>query len=75
MALAGFTAFYGLERLADRTTESTAAASGPPAGVCRLHLGSFVIDNGLITYTMPWRLRTGIAVGVLFAVAMGCTSC
>jgi hypothetical protein len=104
VALVGFTAFYGLERLADRhapvPTErrlvTVGAPSGPDAapaggpdhrirhrppadadgedagaGVYRLHLGSFLVYNALITYTMPLRLRTGVAFAVLFTVAMG----
>ena len=91
VALAGFTAFYGLERLADRkshpATGRVPAAVGAPAGgtadrseqatrdagpgIYHLHLGSFMIYNGLITYTMALRLRTGIAFAVLFTVAMG----
>ena len=83
VALAGFTVFYGLERLADR---STARARVParvggggggddtpqaPAGVYRLHLGSFLVYNALITYTMVLRLRTGLGFALLFTVAMG----
>lgn len=77
VALAGFTAFYGLERLADRTGASTpvrAAENRPaeaPAGVYRLHLASFMVYNALITYTMVLRLRTGVAFALLFTVAMG----
>jgi hypothetical protein len=94
VALAGFAAFYGLQRLADRRAPAAAPAaarvpvavgggsraragtgdpgSAPePAGVYWLHLGSFVVYNGLITYTMALRLRTGVAFAVLFAVAMG----
>lgn len=69
VALAGFAAFYGLERLARR---GAAAATGgrEPVGIYRLHLGSFMVYNGLITYTMALRLRTGMAFAVLFAVAM-----
>ncbi len=70
VALAGFAAFYGLERLADRQQE-TADRPRVPGGVYWLHLGSFVIYNALITYTMALRLRTGIAFAVLFTVAMG----
>jgi hypothetical protein len=76
VALIGFTAFYGLERLAGRDVgphdggvETRRAAPG--AGVYGLHLGSFVVYNGLITYTMPLRLRTGFLFAVLFTVAMG----
>ncbi|RBY91949.1 hypothetical protein DQ237_19250 [Blastococcus sp. TF02-8] len=87
VALAGFAAFYGLQRLADRTVPARARAGATvgsqhpagaareaplePAGVYWLHLGSFMIYNGLITYTMALRLRTGIAFAVLFTVAMG----
>lgn len=72
VALAGFTLFYGLERRAqdagpDTTAES--AAGGPT--LFRLHLASFVVYNALITYTMPLRLRTGVAFTLLFTVAMG----
>jgi hypothetical protein len=70
VALAGFTAFYGLERLADRQ-RSPAGNSTAPVGVYRLHLGSFVVYNALITYTMALRLRTGVAFALLFTVAMG----
>ncbi|MEV4641333.1 hypothetical protein AB0J80_28720 [Actinoplanes sp. NPDC049548] len=67
VALAGFTAFFALERLADRSSRSRPASPG----VYRLHLGSFMVYNGLITYTMPLRLRTGVLFTVLFTVAMG----
>lgn len=78
VALAGFSAFYGLERLAERhgdqAVEPERVASGAPrrnAGVYWVHLGSFMVYNALITYTMALRLRTGIAFAVLFTVAMG----
>ena len=59
------------------------SAPGRPAGpeasagrvsnsrVYVLHLGSFMVYNALITYTMPLRLRTGLLFALLFAVAMG----
>ena len=68
VALTGFTAFYGLERLAWR--RGAAWGGPPPAGVFRLHLGSFLVYNGVISYTMPLRLRTNVVFGLLFAVAM-----
>ena len=68
VALVGFTAFYGLERLAAGATSDEDGEAG--AGVFRLHLGSFVIYNGLITYTMALRLRTGVVFALLFAAAM-----
>jgi hypothetical protein len=42
-----------------------------PVGVYWLHLGSFMVYNALITYTMALRLRTGVAFALLFTVAMG----
>lgn len=69
VALLGFTTFYGLERAARRSSEGGRRGAGP--NLFRLHLGSFVLYNALITYTMPLRLRTGIAFAVLFTVAMG----
>jgi hypothetical protein len=69
VALAGFAAFYGLERLARRRA-ATGIGGREPAGVYWLHLGSFMVYNGLITYTMALRLRTGVAFAVLFAIAM-----
>ncbi len=80
VALTGFTVFYGLERLAtaggSRDRASTSAPAGPaqprePAGVYWVHLGSFLVYNGLITYTMALRVRTGLLFAVLFTVAMG----
>lgn len=72
VALAGFTAFYGLERLADRrTTRADGHESEPSPGIYRLHLASFMVYNGLITYTMALRLRTGVLFAALFTVAMG----
>jgi hypothetical protein len=52
-------------------TASGGEARREPASVYWLHLGSFVVYNVLITYTMPLRLRTGILFAVLFTVAMG----
>jgi len=70
VALAGFAAFYGLERLA-RSRAATGSQGHEPAGVYWLHLGSFMVYNALITYTMALRLRTGLAFAVLFTIAMG----
>lgn len=76
VALTGFVVLYGLERLAAHTGSGRAAgdrrpADDPPVGIYRLHLGSFALYNGLITYTMPLRFRTGTAFALLFALAMG----
>ena len=66
VALTGFTAFYGLERLAQQHRQRE-----PSAGVYQLHLGAFSLYNALITYTMALRLRTGLVFALLFTVAMG----
>ncbi|MGY1669131.1 hypothetical protein [Geodermatophilus sp. SYSU D00710] len=78
VALGGFAAFYGLQRLADRrapapsrTGDAQPVPAEEPAGVYWLHVGAFSVYNVLITYTMALRLRTGVAFAVLFTVAMG----
>jgi hypothetical protein len=113
VALVGFVAFYGLERLAAQHHGYTVPVrkpgdgNRPPAvsppnatkthsepspresdvaavqgtwdrrhrlartGMYRVHLGSFMLYNALITYTMPVRLRTGISFAILFTIAMG----
>jgi len=68
VALAGFTTFYGLERLADRHDDKV---DGRSAYVYWLHLGSFIIYNALITYTLILRVQTGLLFAILFTVAMG----
>ncbi|MFC7401340.1 hypothetical protein [Citricoccus sp. GCM10030269] len=81
VALAGFTVFYGLERLAKYhgnrdagsggTTGSLAGGAVESAGVYWLHLIAFMAYNAMITYTMVLRVRTGLLFAVLFTVAMG----
>lgn len=63
VALAGFTFFYGLRRLArrGRSGGTTAGVSEPAVSVYALHVGSFAVYNALITYTMPLRLQTGVS--------------
>ena len=78
VALAGFAAFYGLQRLADRRspapTRMPAGGQAPPdepVAVYWLHVSAFMVYNGLITYTMALRLQTGLVFALLFTVAMG----
>lgn len=68
VALTGFTAFYGLDRLA---TNRRSRKSADSAGVYWLHIGAFSIYNALITYTMTLRLETGVMFAILFSIAMG----
>jgi uncharacterized membrane protein YidH (DUF202 family) len=67
VGLMGLLVFYGLERIA---VSSTNEQRDPSGGVFALHLGSFCVYNAIITYTMPLRLRTGVAFALLFAAAM-----
>lgn len=67
VALVGFTAFYGLERLAERHAGSDVAT----AQVFRLHLGLFVVYSAVIGYTLPLNWRSSAAFAVLFTVAIG----
>lgn len=66
VALVGFVAFYGLERLADRRR-----AADREGDVFRLHLGAFVVYNAIIGYTLPLTWRTSAVFALLFTVAMG----
>lgn len=70
VALVGFAFFYGLERLATKHGEDIRGGGGAP-GVYWLHLGSFLVYNGLITYSMALRVRTGLLFALMFTVAMG----
>ncbi len=69
VAMGGFLVFYGLERLAEHTTKH--GKDEPDVGIYRLHLASFMLYNGLITYSMALRVRTGLLFAVLFTLAMG----
>lgn len=68
VALAGFTAFYGLDRMA--TTRRTRRRPDS-AALYWVHLGAFAFYNALITYTMALRVETGYLFAILFAIAMG----
>jgi hypothetical protein len=68
VALVGFTAFYGLDRLA--TTRRTRGRPDSAAAYW-VHLGAFAFYNTLITYTMALRVETGYLFAILFAIAMG----
>lgn len=68
VALTGFTAFYGLDRLA---TSRRRRGRPDSAGAYWVHLGAFAFYNTLITYTMALRVETGYLFAILFAIAMG----
>ncbi len=71
VALAGFTLFYGLERLAERHRSGVERDGPPPAAVFRIHLLSFVIYNAVIGYTLPLNWRASASFAVLFTIAIG----
>jgi hypothetical protein len=75
--LAGFALYFGLERLAHRSSRSPAreaVASGgqtpTSAAVFWLHVGSFALYNGVVGYLLVHREETGPAALSLFATAM-----
>ena len=68
VALLGFLVFYALEWAARRSAPGEAEA---PRVVFGLQLLFFSLYSALITYTLPLKLRAGVAAAVLFAVAMG----
>jgi hypothetical protein len=69
VTLTGFTVFYGLERLARRRGSDGRGSGGSPA-VYWVHIAFFLTYNGLITYTLALRVRTGLLFALLFTVAM-----
>ncbi|NHN58297.1 MULTISPECIES: hypothetical protein [Halorussus] len=73
LALTGFAAFYGLERLA-RESQSPETIGGEPtetsAGVFWLHVGSFTAYNLLVGYLLVHREESDPASLAFFAVAM-----
>lgn len=73
VALLGFTAFYGLERLAERSGSARGDTAGDEAsaGSFAVHVGAFAIYNVAITYTLPLRLATDVLGAALFTAAIG----
>jgi zinc transporter ZupT len=78
VALAGFVAFYGLERLAKRSGSGRSSdedgedgeddGEGSNGGVFWIHVGSFTAYNFLVGYTL--HHRSDLASLVLFTVAL-----
>lgn len=68
IALVGFTVYLGLERWAQ---VGSAAPGGNSRRFFFLHLASYAVYNGLITYTLPLRIEVGPAFALIFTVAMG----
>ncbi len=67
LALFGFTLYYGLELLAQKSASRGGRAT---VRVYHLHLGMYCLYNFLITYTMPLRVQTGVFYALIFTVAM-----
>ena len=62
VALAGFVAYYGVERAAKRGDDESR--------LFWMHVGSFALYNVLVGYLLLHRVESGIASLLLFAVAM-----
>ncbi|WP_309221775.1 hypothetical protein [Halorussus sp. MSC15.2] len=73
LALAGFAAFYGLERLAQKSRSPETVGgerTETSAGVFWVHVGSFTAYNVLVGYLLVHRTEGGPASLALFVVAM-----
>ncbi|WP_122089997.1 hypothetical protein [Halalkalicoccus subterraneus] len=66
VSLAGFVAFYGLERLAQRSPDD----EGRATRVFRIHVGSFGCYNCLVGYLLVHRIEPGVESLLLFTAAM-----
>ncbi len=71
VALAGFTLLLGAQRLAGRLDARARDRGGGSPDAYRIQVASFALYNGLITYTMPLRLQSGLLFGMLFTLAIG----
>jgi uncharacterized membrane protein len=73
IALLGLVAFYGLERVAKTSRETSAQAGGEDRTereVFLLHMGSYGLYNVLIGYLLVHRLEAGLSTLLLFWCAM-----
>ena len=80
VTLAGFVAFYGLERFAVIGTDADEATGAgtdgsdelepTPEGVFWVHAGSFAAYNALVGYLLVHREESGVAGLTVFVVAM-----
>lgn len=85
VALLGFTVFYGLERLAERSGSPRgeggargADGDGPGGGseepstsAFAAHVGVFAVYNAAVTYTLGSRLEANVLGAALYTVAIG----
>lgn len=72
-ALLGFTLYYGLELIARHQRQRRHHQRD---GIIQdheflLHFIPYAIYNGLLTYTLPLQIESGMGYAVLFVVAMG----
>jgi len=71
VALAGFVAFYGLERFAQNRGGPSEADCETEPGVFWVHVGSFAAYNALVGYLLVHREGSGVIELLAFFVAMG----
>ncbi|WP_435101433.1 hypothetical protein [Halarchaeum sp. P4] len=71
VALAGFVAYYGVERAAKRATSDGDDEGADSLRVFWMHVGAFALYNLLVGYLLLHREETGLESLLLFGVAMG----
>jgi hypothetical protein len=72
VALAGFSIFYALERLAERRAGARRDNDGTTSrGRFWVHLSVLGTYHAVNTYTLQLTYRTGVAFAILFKIAMG----
>lgn len=74
VALIGFAAFYGLERLAiisRKQNRQARAVDTTSTGAFVLHIASFALYNALIGYLLVHRETSGTRSLIIFALAIG----
>ncbi|MFC4549226.1 MULTISPECIES: hypothetical protein [Halorussus] len=75
LALSGFALYYGVERLAQRSTDDGEGGERPDLeesdGVFWVHVGSFAAYNLIIGYLLVHRERPGLDSLLFYAFAVG----
>ena len=57
--------------MGDSTHEGASGGVAEGGGVFALHLGSFLVHNAIIAYTLPLNWRQSVPFAILFTIAMG----
>ena len=70
VTMLGFVTYYGLERLTDRSAE-TSTDDRPTSGVFRVHVGAYAAHNAIVGYLLFHQEAPGVGNLLLFALALG----